>query len=522
MKGMDASIQAPVFRAASWVAGVLIFLTPIALRLPLIAGFPCTDEGFYGLHAMLANKSITEGTGLPPLGVLHIYPVLASFIFSLDVNPILGLRLVDMIVAAVVAWGLFRLTSLENGNVFVSALVAFFFVTALNLPVFIDSGFKNASSASWLFLLPALFIGLRSEPGKARPFFLVGVLSCIGFCIRESYATLGIVGLAGIWISKGRRCAVAYLSGGLITALAIFCLFAWARGGGKNIIDAYRIMGAMLVQVGKGFTTLAYLKLALQGVLFLVPVFLFALIGGVRGIAEKLLCPGRVFFWLAVAFAPLAEILTKGGHPYSFSFALYGFAPLTGYMARDWLSGKKAWRFAGVFLGAACAAASLFLGGGQAVKAALQAAPAFRDIAQMLLNREWPEEMTGKSNYLLMAEAIKKNSAPGDTLEVSGNYMLLHILGSRFPPEDKTYSLLDLGHHALANHFSREDMKNHLEKNRPDVVVLSERGGFNTEVLKEALAAMETYQPIEYVGADKNRHYGHFTGTIYKRKKTGE
>lgn len=518
LKSLSTTQLTPLFCRLKFrsdiVIGLIVAASPVLLRLPLITALPFTDEGFYALHSMLAHKSLIEGEGLPPLGVLHFYPTLLSFVFSWDSNPILALRLSDAVVAALVAWQLFRLTSQESGSAVVGGIIALLFTTALNRPLFIDSGFKNAAFAAWLFLLPALRLGLRTEPESVRTFFGVGVLACIGIFFRESCAPLGAAGFLSIRIKKGRRCAIAFAAGGVTAAVTLICLFAYARGGINNIIDAYSEMAVMLVQIGAVIDTLLYLKLTAKELFFLVPTAAAALIMGLYGISAHALRKGHIVFWSAVSFAPLIEILTKGGHPYSFSFALYGFAGLTAYTARLWRTAPRSTAL--VFLG--CLSISLVWGSIPLVQASTKTLQAVTDIARRLPEQQWPAETINSSNYLLMADAITRHSSPEDTLEVSGNYMLLHVLTRRFPPPDKTNHLLDLGHYALVHHFTVDEMQRHLEKHRTNVVILSERPGFNVDVVKDALAGMPQYRAVEYVGKAP-RHYGGFTGVVYVRKK---
>lgn len=85
-----------------YTAGLLVCCVPIALRLAAIDAFPSTDEGYYAFHAMLAHDGLSHSGHLYPLGPLHLYPLLASFVFSLEVNSFIGLRLCDMAVAVLI------------------------------------------------------------------------------------------------------------------------------------------------------------------------------------------------------------------------------------------------------------------------------------------------------------------------------------------------------------------------------------------------------------------------------------
>ena len=503
---------------SNMLIGLLVVASAVALRLSVITGLPFTDEGFYAWLSMMTHRSLAAGEGLPPINVLALYPTLLSFVFSWSINHIIALRLCDLLVAALVAWQLFRLTSQESGNALVGGLIAFIFTVALNLPIFINSGFKNAAFAAWLFLLPALRLGLRAEREEARTFFLCGLLACIGFFCRESTAPLSLVGFIAILAARGRRCALSYAAGGGLMAVAIIALFAYARGGLGNIIEAYAQFYSMQMKlIAPAVNTFKNFKITAKEIIFLAPAAAAILIAGALGAAAKDLRKARIFFWLAVSLAPLTEILFKGGYPYHFSFAFYGLSGLAAYTGRSWQTPRPWLRPSLLFIGLLWGV-SLILGLGLLAQARGPARRAIPAITRMLPEQTWPAEMLNTSNYLMMADAIIRNSSPDDTLEVSGCYYLLYALTLRFPPPDKTNHLFDLGFHAIANDLSAEDMRRYLENNQTNIVVLSGRSGLDVEVVKNALEGMPQYHMREYVGWSAERHYGGFTGAIYVRR----
>lgn len=485
------------------------------LRLTLICGYPTTDEGFYATYAMLAHDALSTGKGLPPLGVLQLYPTLCSFIFSWHINHLVALRLCDLAIACLTAWQLFKLLQEESGSTWFAGMSAAVFLLAVNQPLFIQSGFKNAGFMAWLCLIPALRLGLAQTEKRRYACFLCGALTCLGIFFRESFLLFALLGFFFLFFYRGKRAAWHYFLGGIFTAGIVMAVLIWARGGITNIIEAYHIFRIMAVKSGeKTANTLYYLGASVREVRFLLPCALFLLAAGITGLRERQLHFGRMFFWLLVAFLPLAEVMSKGGYGYHFSFCLYGFAGLTAYLYR--CVSDKGYPFKAA---AFCLMlASLVWGCALSFPRPREIFNAVPQVARLLFHQRWPQEMVEKSNYLLMADAILKNTPPHASMEVTGAYILLHVLTHRLPPENSGNHVFDVSYYALARDFSAEDVLHYLQKNVPDIIVLSERPGFNVEAVRDALAMMPEYVAADYIGLSNERHYGGFTGTVFIRK----
>lgn len=498
------------------VCGLSVCVVAALLRLACVIDYPSTDEGFYALHAMLAHTTIAAGEGLPPLGVLHLYPILCSFVFSWDINHIMALRLCDMVVACLVAWQLFRLTCQESGSLFAGTLIALVFCFAINQPLFIQSGFKNSGFIAWLCLLPAIRMGLAARPEHCRTFFFCGALTCLGIFFRESFAPLALVGFIAAWAAKGRTPALLYAAGGILTALTVAAAIVALRGGVDNIIEAYAMFSAMAVALGaKTANTLYYVKASLQECRFLAPLLAATVLFVVLGFGKKEIAFGPLLFRLAICFAPLAEVVTKGGYGYHFSFCLYGLAVLSAYVFRRLPEGMS------IRKSVACCGmcSSLLWAFALAAWLPQRVAHALPQAAHMLPQQKWPQHMIDTSNYLLMAKAVADNSRRGESLQISGCYHLLHVLTLNPPPPDKSDHLSDIGLYAVVKSLTAAEVRTHLALHAPKVLVLSERSGFNVEVVQEALRDMPEYTEAAYVGESNTRHYGGFTGKVFVRNE---
>lgn len=512
---MQPSVFSSSARFFTFLIELLPILLVIMLRLAVICNGPITDDGFYAMYAMLAHDTLSAGKNLPHVGMLYLYPILCSFVFSWDINHLVALRLCDMIVACLVAWQLFKLLQEESGNIWFAGIAAAVFSLAVNQPLFIQSGFKNAGFAAWLCLIPALRLGLAQTEEKRYSCFLCGALTCLGIFLRETFCLLAPLGLFSLFFYRGRRAAWHYFLGGIFTAGIVVTILVWARGGITNIIDAYNMFRIMAIEFGKRTSNSPlWLNLSFNEGWFLLPCIVFLLTTGIISLWKKQLHFGRMLFWLLVAFLPLAEVMSKGGYGYHFSFCLYGFAGLTAYLYR--CVSDKGYLFKAAAFGLMLA--SLVWGCVLSFPRPLEIFKAVPQVARLLPHQRWPQEMVEKSNYLLIADAILKNAPPNASMEVTGIYMVLHALTQYFPPMNSNNHVFDIGLYAMVNQFSPRDVMHYLRKNVPDIIVLSEREGFNVEVVKEALDMMPEYVAADYIGFSNERHYGGFTGTVFIRR----
>ncbi len=496
-----------------FVLSVSIALIPVFIRLALVCAPPGTDEGFYALNSMLAHDFLSTGRGLPPQGVLQIYPIICSFVFAFDINHIIALRLCDMIVAVIVAWQFYRLLVQESGRALYGGLLAASAVIAINMPLFIQSGFKNAFFAAFLPLLLSLRIGRAASTENHKTFFACGALVACSILLRESFAPLAIVGVVAIFCAHGRRAAGLFATGGIAAAVVIIGAIAFLRGGLGNIIDAYTLFARMAVILGAIVAnSVAAFLFSLKEVAFLAPLggvaFLALFLGLRRDKAEW----RPLLFWLAVALAPLTETATKGAFPYHFSATLIGLSGFLACTIKQWRD--VVWQ-KGIFV-AACMV-SMFI-----AMLSLDSYPerirtTLPQLRKMLLSPFWPDEMTASSNYLLMAKAVREAGHSTSTLEVSGAYHLVHVLTGLRPPARTDGHLFDLGFYALTKKLAPEELAKYIRNHPPDIILASDRQGIGVETLKAALALMPEYKAGAVIPYSPTNHYGAFSGTVFSK-----
>lgn len=497
------------------MVGLAIIILTVGMRLAVVCGLPSTDEGFYAFYSMLVHNSLSNGQGLPPLGTLQIYPILCSGIFGWSGNPLIALRLCDMIVASIMSWQLYRLLLQTSGSLLYGGLLAALTVIAVNMSLFIQYGFKNALFAAWIPLLISLRLGLAASGKQHRVFFLCGSLVALSIFLRESFAPFAFLGVLAIFLSNGWRKALLFTAGGVVTAIIGLGIASILRGGPLNIIEAYVFFSKMAVSVGSlTSASMLYLNLSLKEIVFWAPLGVILLIALLYNMHTKQLSWGFLFFWFVVALAPLAETLTKGAYPYHFSTVLIGASGMLAYVTHQWK--QVTWQHI-LFLAACFTSVSLTLP--CLTPVTKQAATSLQQLGSMLSQPAWPEQAKNSSNYLLMADKISATAHPGATLDVSGGYYVVHVLTGLLPPKRTQGHLFDVALYGLIQQLTPQQLTDYIRQNPSDIFLVSDRPGFGTENVKTALVLLPEYKAYATISHSPSNNYGSFTGTIFVKER---
>lgn len=492
------------------------------MRLATICGFPSTDEGYYAFSSMLAHDALSTHGSLYPLGPMHLYPLLLSFVFSWDINHIIALRLCDLVVSMLVAWQWFRLLEQESGNLRVGFFLAFCAVFAFNHPFFVDKGFRNSIGIAFFFLIMALRIGTNDNAKTMWSWLACGALAAVAALFREALAPFAVVGFLGILAAYGWRASLCYVVGGIVPAFLVVACLAVARGGLVNIIDAYSEFAAMSMEVARLDAaswlppTIWSLRLIRRNITFLAPIAGALLLGAaLAATLEKATCK-RFLFWIAIAAAPILEILTKAVAPYHYSACLLG---LSGLAACVFHVCRKLTPRATAFATITVFASTLFLMLLQTiVDMSWRVNENLRRLPAMLAQTSWPDDMVAGSNYLLMAKAVREVAHPGDTLMTTGHYFLLYPLTGLLPPKTDNH-LFDPGLLALARKLSPDALQSRVMTENPNIIVLSHRLDTGANILEQALASLPQYKKVAEVPKVPAKDYGTFSGSIYVKDR---
>ncbi len=159
----SGSTSSPAFPRTPALVVILVALLAVALpRLMVVGGLPTTDEGFQAYYAQIMHASLAGGHGLPDTGPLMFYSLLVNWVFAFGANPMIALRLVDMLVAVAAGYALYRVIEVESRSRLGALLIALLFLFTMNHPTFTQHGFKNSIHAAYLPLFAALWLGLTA------------------------------------------------------------------------------------------------------------------------------------------------------------------------------------------------------------------------------------------------------------------------------------------------------------------------------------------------------------------------
>lgn len=518
---MDLLLMNGRFAAAGrtrWLAPALMAFVLVAgtlfPRLMLLGGLPSTDEGFYAYQAQLIHHSLSTGHGLPDIGTLALYPMLWSWVFGLGTNPMILLRVADLVAALVMAALLFRVLQRESGSRAAAALLTLVFTFTMNQTLFIQCGFKNSITAAFVPLLLALHLGQQAPSGATRVWITAGALTALAVLLRETFLPFVLLGLLAVLVARGWRAALRFALGGAVAALFLVSIVLLARGGVTEVIEAYRSAGVMYASIADQRVSLflnnGRVSVQAAGVALVLAVLAM---GGLTAIfvqRRRSVDLGRWAFWLSAALLPLIEPASKIGFPYHFAACLPGLA---GLCAHAWKEGTTQWpqharlMRGGLLIALVPLALHSF--------ALLQAWPETREALDAAGSGQWPATATNRTNYLLAADAIRNVAPPGATLSVSGFMFTLYPLTGLLPPSD---ALSNLSATLIKHDFDGERFKAALRACPPDVLMTTTRKEWpGADTLKRAVEESGLYQQVASVPVVTDKAYGSFGGEIYRR-----
>ena len=515
--GQMSSDRATASRAAAKaVCAAFVIASVLYPRLILLGGFPATDEGVYAFFAQLIHANFAQGRGLLDFGTLQLYPLLLSWVFALDLNHLMLLRVVDMGFALLASWLLYRIMAEESASAVAGAVIAGIFLFAMNQPAFIQNGFKNSIFAAYVPLFAAARLALGPGGGSERRWWMIGSLTAIAVLLREPFVHFAAFGGLCILIAHGWRHCLRYVVGGLATALVVIGILAVWRGGMAALLASY-------LDLGRGYSSMAderwsYFVSALRVAWGAAS---YAVLLGLAGVATMVLRSRaaarwprqhRWLFWVGVALTSLPEPLLKIGFPYHLAVSFVG---LCGMAALGWrnlatLPARPRHALAGVML-----AITAFL-----------AWPGLTGLHRFFHDRtlpnleafeaaSWPPNSVARSNYLLMAEAIKRVAEPGGTLSVSASMLVLFPLTGLLPPAPE---LNNLSETALDVNMDAARLREVVRQCPADVIMVTTRTDIpGRPVILEAVSAMPEYREVARVPVDGAKDYGHFGGSVYLR-----
>jgi hypothetical protein len=498
-------------------------------RLMLLGIFPVTDEGYYAYIAQQIHHGIASGQGIPDSGGLSFYSILCSWVFSLQYNSIILLRLIDLGAAVLMAFLLYKVLARTCNNNTVAALITFVFIFTLNQLVFIEGGFKNSITVAFVPLLLALYIGMGAVQNKksGNAWWMVGGLMALAVVLRETFIPFALLGLVSVFVAQGRKAALQFFMGGIAAGLVLIGGILIARGGITEIIAAYQVAGIVFGTASGNQHLEHFATYGLASIYYSPVVMTFGLLAVIILLVAIFFHRDRslllsTVFWLSFIGVALIEAATKICFPYHFTIAFPGIAGLCALAMREtiqvwtamqWMNGRisNIFAVAGIVLSATWlyfSCSRLVISYWPMTLETLVVAPA----------GGWPEKFTNRSPYLSMAAEIKKVMPEKGTLSISSNVHILYPLTGHLPP---AYRLNDLRLSVILLNYSVPAIRQTLLDCAPDVLMLEmpddlSAGGGSASLL-EAVLSMGIYEEAVKIPVDRQKR-GRFDGTIIFRK----
>lgn len=519
--------------SAVWLPLAVVLISTVYPRLLMLGFFPSMDDGVHGYRSQLIHQGIAAGQGLIDALGFSFYPLLLYWTFDLPGNPVIWLRLADMLAAAWAGWLLCRILERESGNIRAGCLLALAFLCCMNAEQVLVAGY-NGIFAAYVPLFLALSLSLSRPRAESPRWFAVGALVALAVLLREPFSGFAVFGLAAVWLSRGFKAAWRYALGGALTGVAVLAVLGFLRGGVAVLVNYYIELGDIYAAeawrvskkfVGNGLRSLGYFAGPLS-LTVIAAVLLGREFHGRRRAGRSVGFGGRALFWLGAALLPLLEPLSKIGSVYHFAVCLPGCAGLCALAWRQAAQGplrpggpgRKA-ALTGIIL--ACLSSLLVLPDPGKARMTL-------DVLRAFPSRSWPKAYVSQSNTLLAARALKRIVPPGGTLSSSGHSFFLNVTTGILPPSQgpfaprDSFRLSDLSRTFIAVDHDVQRLAEVLRANPPDAAAV----GFTHEdhsatFAREIVAAVERsglYELATVIPIDQSKDYGWMGYVIYRKK----
>jgi hypothetical protein len=493
--------------------GVLVLCVLLAgtafPRLVLLGGLPRVDEGQYAFTAQWIHHRLMNGQGLPDSGGLSLYPMLCSWVFYFDYNPMVALRLVDLGMAVLASFLLYAVLKKESGSQLGAVLITLIFTYTMNQDVFIECGFKNSIMVAFAPLFLAIRIGQQivweERSRVSNAWWLVGALTALAVILREPFVSFAVLGLIAVFVARGWKAALRFFLGGTVTGVLVIGGILLARGGITETVLAYRDAGVAFGAIpqeqiaahffSSGVAAIKDASVAL-GLSVLAALVLMQIVIVRRGRRTAL----NYFFWLSFIGFALIEPATKVGFSYHFAMTLPGFAGICALALREaaheWSNlswANKERRDAIALLGVTLSALWFSVDFSASVR---KSWPITLETLIAAPDGNWSESFA-LHPFMVVADLIKVATPKNGALSVNRNLHLFHPLSGHLPASNQLTNLSSL---VLRSGFSVPRVKEVLMSCAPDAILMTilddwATGNSNSQLLA-AIEEVGIYEEI--------------------------
>lgn len=490
---------------------IALLLAVILPRLAAIGDFISMDEGYHAFMASYIHASYAQGQGFPAeMSGYKLYPYLLHWVWVLPGNPVIWLRLADLLVATAMGYVFIKMLAEESGNRWIGLLLGFSFLIGLNYAGAIHNGFKNSFFPAFLCLCCAVNLARRAPPSSGR-WIWAGALTGLAVLFRETFVLFPVIGAFALLFSKNYKALWRYIAGGLCAALAITLISMLMRSQMWNLFDFYFSYGKIYgPEAGKRM--LKFLQNGGRALVIYSPLLIMAGIGaaGLVG-SHRSFSIGRLGFWLACSCAPLVEPYLKIGFLYHFSACL---PPLGGLCAFCYAClPQNRGRRPRIYQWAACLCALAMFP---------YTLPQYAKMPTTLLTlrafpeKHWPASLADKSTTLEAAKSIQELLKPGATVSSSGFAYFIFPASGTLPP---ALSLGDLSRTFIYANENGDKFVQALNANEPDMALLAKTREDHSATfypeLKDIFEKHPDYIFYKSIEPNQDKNYGWLGYDIY-------
>ena len=452
---MKLSIFNKLFKPESnifkfFVAVIVAIFTTGFLRVHHITYFPEPDGGMYTYLAQLMYSRVSNSHDLPSDLFLALYPLLTSWVFTLDISQYIALRWIDLLVAVTASFLFFNIILNESKHLlFTSVLVGSALLVMNNVDIILF-GYRNSIWASYVPLFAALLVWQSIAKADTHKFYLIGALVSLGILFREPFLPFFVLGAISIFIKYGSGPLLKYFLGSALLGLIVLGLVISLREG--NLIDFINVyinsnsISGSIYQgklydafIGSGLT---FIKLFWFGILFSI-ISIYITIKLYKS-NKNLINLKHFLFWLSVALVPILEPAFKYAAPYHFANCIPG---ITGLIAVSWnyisLTQSEKIKKNSILITMLICICGVYpkLSASFSSKSMQQ-----KNVVVNTYNALWADPFKDKerikySPFLLIADYISQISNNNSTLAVSNYGALMFPLTGLLPPTHKFHNL---------------------------------------------------------------------------------
>ena len=482
-----------------FVAFTVAILTTGFLRLQLFTGVPDSDGGFYTFINQYFYHALNNGEDLKGIPI-HLYQMMTYWVYALDVNQLIVLRLIDGLVAITASIIFFKVIIKESGSLLFTAILMIPILILMNDIEVVGFGFRNSYWVAYIPLFTALLVWQKSSKEDAFSFYIIGALVSLGILFREQCLPFFLFAGITIWIGYGWRVLLKYLIGSAILGFSVLAVVLSLRGWDLlDLINSYlfhsnsqtyhvgglsdysNITSKMFINSGlKSLKANWFICItALASIIYLIKPYATGLLAPVYALNnvdieysdyKKRIRMSRVYFWLLMALMGLTQqLFTPTMFEYHFAQCLPG---LVGLSAMGWRSinrnESKQVKISSLLILWLMSLIVIVPTVNQDIVKSIRIYGPSDAIDWSTAEVFRSPEMVQRSQYLTIASKVYGLSRDDSTLASSGSMQVLNPLTGMLPPVFK-YCCLSALYSSLD--FDAEKLIQSIKKHRPTIIV---------------------------------------------------